>query len=86
MKAPFCAGCLEGAMTKQPWRLKCDYNKGRLREAKKQGQSVSVDQLESTTLGFIAQLKGRPSYAWYTAATVFVNHYPGLTYIYLMKR
>ena len=86
VKAPFCAGCLEGAMTKQPWRLKGDKNKGQLREAKKSGQIVSVDQLESTTPGFIAQLKGRPTNARYTAATVFVDHYSDMTYIYLMKR
>ena len=83
---PMCAGCLEGAMTKKPWRVKSNKNLGKLRKAEKPGQIVSVDQLESTTPGFIAQLKGNPTKFRYTGATVFVDHYSDMTYIHLMKR
>jgi hypothetical protein len=49
------------------------------------GQCVSVDQLESTTPGLIAQLKGIPTTKRYKAATVFVDHYSRLSYVHLQK-
>ena len=54
---PFCAACQYGKMTKRPWRVKGD-NKGMAKTAMHPGQIVSVDQLESTSPGFVAQLKG----------------------------
>jgi hypothetical protein len=51
-----CTGCLFGAMTKVPWRgqeISLE-----VLVATKAGQCVSVDQLISTQVGFIAQLKG----------------------------
>ena len=54
---PFCAACQYGKMTRRPWRVKGD-NKGTANMATDPGQIVSVDQLESTSPGFIAQLKG----------------------------
>jgi hypothetical protein len=79
-----CVGCLFGAMTKVPWR-------GREASlevfvATKAGQCVSVDQLISTQMGFIAQLKGTLTKKCYTAATVFVDHYSRLKYIHLMTK
>jgi hypothetical protein len=47
---------------------------------------VSVDQLESTTLGFIAQLKGKLTTQRYQYGTVFVDHYSRMTYVYLQRR
>ncbi len=47
--------------------------------ATKAGQCVSVDQLISTQVGFIAQLKETLTKKRYTAATVFVDHYSRLT-------
>ncbi len=47
----------------------------------KAGQYVSVDQLISMQVGFIAQLKGTLTKKRYTAATVFVDHYSQLKYI-----
>jgi hypothetical protein len=44
-----------------------------------------VDQLESTTPGLIAQLKGIPTTKWYRAMTVFVDHYSHLSYVHLQK-
>jgi hypothetical protein len=40
----------------------------------------------SMQVGFIAQLKGSLTKKWYTAATVFTNHYSRLQYIHLMTR
>ncbi len=52
----------------------------------KAGQCVSVDQLISTQVGFIAQLKGTLTKKHYTAATVFVDHYSRLKYTHLMTK
>jgi hypothetical protein len=38
------------------------------------GQCVSVEQVELSTAGFIAQLKGRPTTKQYHAATIVVDH------------
>jgi hypothetical protein len=52
----------------------------------KAGQCVSVDQLISTQVGFIAQLKGSLTKKQYTAVTVFVDHCSKLKYIHLMNK
>lgn len=83
VRIPKCAGCLLGAMTKKPWRVKGEKNKKILKTAKKPGDIVSVDQLESSTPGFIGQLKGILTKSKYKAATVFIDHYSDLTYIHL---
>ena len=57
-KKPFCSACQYGKMTKHPWRVKGD-NENATKTATQPGQIVSVDQLESNSLGFIAQLKGK---------------------------
>ena len=58
VKEPRCAGCLFGKMTKVPWRTRSKAN-NKVHEATYPGECVSVDQMESTQAGFVAQLKGR---------------------------
>ena len=82
---PKCAGCLFGKMTKLPWRTKAK-NINKVFEATHAGQCVSVDQLQSTEAGFLAQLKGKLTKRRYTAATVFIDHYSRLRYVHLMNR
>eukprot|EP00970_Alexandrium_tamarense_P018045 scaffold13311_cov105-Alexandrium_tamarense.AAC.1 len=65
---PRCAGCLFGAMTKVPWRAKGKQDTT-IFSATKAGQVVSVDQMISTQVGFVAQLKGRLTTQRYRAAT-----------------
>ena len=71
-------------MTKRPWRVKGD-NKGMTKMATQPGQIVLVDQLESTSPRFIAQLKGTLMQQWYKYAMVFVNQYSRYTFVYLQK-
>jgi hypothetical protein len=80
VKASKCAGCMYGAMTKRPWRTKGIQNKNKIRVATSPGDCISIDQLESLTPGFIAQLKGRLTKKRYGAATIFVNHASHLSY------
>jgi hypothetical protein len=84
VKPPACTGCLFGAMTKVPW--KGQETSSKVFVATKAGQCVSSDQMISTQVGFIAQLKGTLTKKRYTVATVFVNHYSRLKYIHLMTK
>ena len=72
-------------MMKHPWRVKGD-NKNGTKSDTQHGQIVSVDQLESNSPGFIAQLKGKLTQQCYKYATVFVDQFSGYTFIYLQKR
>ena len=45
-----------------------------------------MDQLESNTPGFIAQLKGKLTQQRYHYATVFVDQYSGYTFVHLQRR
>eukprot|EP00957_Ditylum_brightwellii_P124822 9514840-Ditylum_brightwellii.AAC.1 len=71
-------------MTRRPWRGKqtlTSHHKNK--PALHAGQCILVDQMESTTLGFVAQLKGRLTIKRYQAATIFVDHYSRFTYVHL---
>ena len=46
-------------MNTKNWRIKQAINRGSVHSSTKPGDCVSVDQLESTTPGFVAQLKGK---------------------------
>ncbi len=84
VKPPVCAGCLFGTMTKVPWQGKEGKSDHKVFMATKPGQIISVDQMISTQVGFIAQLKGGFTKKQYTVATVFMDHYSRLQYIHLM--
>ena len=81
---PKCQACCYGKQTKRPWRTKRQPR--RIRPCTRPGECVSVDQLESSTIGFIAQLKGILTKRRYKCATVFVDHYSDLTYIHHHSR
>ena len=82
IKPPVCPGCLFGAMTRVPKQSKGRSNT--IFEASKPGEHVSVDQLISTQVGFVAQLKGKLTIKRYKAATVFVDHYSRMRFVHLM--
>lgn len=85
-RVPMCQSCIYGKLTRRPWRTKpSSQDKGKLRAITAPGQCVSVDQLESTTPGLIAQMKGLLTRQRYRAATVFVDHFSGLSYVHLQK-
>ena len=81
---PFCAACQYGKMTKRPWRVKGD-NRGTAKTATHPGQIVSVDQLESMSPRFIAQLKGTLTQQRCKYATAFVDQYSRYTFVCLQK-
>ena len=68
-RTPVCSGCLFGKATKRPWRTRAPPNSLRTPTITCPGACVSVDQLESTTPGLIAQMKGIATIHRYCVAT-----------------
>ena len=84
-KKPFCTACQYGKLMRRPWRVKGEDKKS-TKVATRPGHIVSVDQLESNTPGFIAQLKGKLTQQRYNYATVFVDQFSGYSFVYLQRR
>ena len=82
-ETPKCAACMFGKLTKRAWRSKATAKK--IFTATKPGQCVSVDQMESSIPGFLAQLKGRITGRRYGYATVFVDHFSDYTYVHMSE-
>jgi hypothetical protein len=78
-----CQSCLYGKATKRPWRTKGQSDT--LKEVTLPGQCVSVDQLEAPVAGFIGQNKGFFFCMRYKVATIFVDHFSRLSYVYLKE-
>ena len=81
---PLCTSCLNGKASCRPWRDKPSAQQ-KPRTVTRPGQCVSVDQLVSTTPGLVAQLRGRPTTKRYNVATIFVDHYSGLSFVNIQK-
>lgn len=84
-RQPVCAACMYGKATKRQWRHKSPHNKAESVEPTRPGQVVSVDQMKSPTPGFVAQGTGILTTARYWYATVYVDQYSSLGYLYLQK-
>ena len=82
---PICTSCMYGKASRRPWRSKTPSNNALSKTIAHPGDCVSVDQLASTTPGLIAQLRGIPTKHRYRAATVFVDHHSGLSYVHLQQ-
>ena len=84
-RTPKCAACLYGKATKRSWRTRAKPNRIAPRTVEGPGDCVSIDQLESSTPGLIAQLRGWLTKQRYTTATVFTDHFSDLSYVYLQR-
>jgi hypothetical protein len=84
-KIPMCTACLFGKATKRPWRTKAAPNQIKIGQVTKPGDCVSADQIESITPGLAGQMKGFLTTKRYRAATVFVDHFSGLSYMHIQK-
>ena len=82
---PLCSACLFGKATKRSWRRKGLINRIHRQRFTKPGDCVSVDQLQSPILGFVGQMKGWLDRVQYDIATVFIDHYSGLSYVHVQK-
>ena len=85
VNSPNFAGCLYCSMTERPWRTKSANNQFSIWEAFAPGDCVLLDQMESSTPRFIAQLKGKLTKQSYCADTIFLDHHSDLTYMHLQQ-
>jgi hypothetical protein len=74
---------VRGVMTKLPWCGKELASSQEIFIAAKPGEIVSVDQMESTEVGFFAQLKGSLTKKRNRHCTVFVDHFSRLHFVHL---
>lgn len=84
-QAPTCSACLYAKATRRQWRHKRRRFWTEKSPATKAGEVISVDQLISPTPGFVAQMTGILTKQRYTCATIYVDQYSGLGYVYLQK-
>ena len=79
---PKCPTCAIAKATRRPWRFK---TKKLLKEKSKlkPGQVISIDQMTTTTPGYIAQMTGIPTEHRYTTSTIYVDHATRYAYIHL---
>jgi hypothetical protein len=82
---PKCAACMYGKATRRAWRTKSPVNAIANKQVTAPGAVVSMDQLVSSVPGLIGQMKGFLTRKRYTVATVFVDHFSGMSYVYLQK-
>jgi GAG-pre-integrase domain len=75
-RIPLCPSCMYGKLSRRPWRTKYDYHP--ISNAELPGQFISVDQMESTTPGLIAQMKGIPTRERYHYVTIFCRSCNGI--------
>ena len=80
---PVCSACLFGKATKRAWHTKGPTSS--LAPAQAPGDIVSMDQLESSTPGLVAQSKGKSTNKRFTCATVFVDHFSRLSYVHMQE-
>ena len=82
-----CPSCLYGAAHRHSWQTGKQY--AHLKEAKAPGDVISVDQLELSVPGFIAQEKMNVQFKLtkqrFQVATVFVDHFSCLSYVHVHK-
>ena len=82
-RIPKCQSCLYGRATKRPWSTKCQPR--HIKTVTKPGACMSVDQLESPVAGFVGQNKGSFFRKRYKVATIFVDHFSRLSFVYLQE-
>jgi Reverse transcriptase (RNA-dependent DNA polymerase) len=82
---PKCAACMYGKATRRAWRTKTPVNAIANKQVTAPGAVVSMDQLVSAVPGLIGQMKGFLTRKRYMVATVFVDHFSGMSYVYLQK-
>ena len=81
---PPCPSCLYGKSTHRSWRTKTPH--GTIAPlATKPGDCISVDQMESSIPGFVAQNVGKLTKQRFKYATIFVDQASKLGYVHVHK-
>jgi GAG-pre-integrase domain len=83
-KIPLCPACVFGKMTRRKWPSSASTTSITPDDCNV-GDMVSVYQLQSSTPGLIAQMKGIPTRRRYYVATIYVDHKSDYTYVHLQQ-
>jgi transposase InsO family protein len=82
-KPPLCNDCYSAAACKTAWRHKPNKDEAKnRRENLAPGEVVSVDQIESSIPGLLAQITGSLTRRRIVGSSVYVDHGSDLSYIY----
>ena len=84
-RGPMCNDCYSASATRTPWRTEPDKQKknaGNKRSSLSPGDVVSIDQLESSTPGFIGQITGMLTKQMIVGSTIFVDQASDFSYVY----
>ena len=79
---PVCSACMGGMITRKNWRNN-PRKQYKVANVTKPGERVSVDMLVSPTPGLIAQMSSFLTKKRYWYATVYLDNYSWLGYVYL---
>jgi hypothetical protein len=71
-----------GKATRRPWRTRAPVNQLQVPPATAPGAVVSVDQLISSTPGFVGQMRGSLTLQRYKVSTIFIDHFSRLSYVH----
>ena len=82
LESPVCKACQYGKQHRRPWRTKGQQSK--IKPVRVPGQCVSVDKMESSLDGFVAQLKDSLTKRRYKGATIFRDHATNYIHVSLM--
>ena len=85
-RVPKCSSCIYEKMTRRAKRTKNEQSRINACAITGPGACVSVDQLESRTMGLIGHMKGRPTVQRYRCDTVYIDHYSRMSFIHLQKQ
>jgi hypothetical protein len=80
---PKCPACIYGKATRRRWHTKGSLKTNLPCVVTQPGKCVSVNTLQSPTLGLVAQAKGTLTNCHYNYATVFVDQYSALNYVHI---
>ena len=84
-RPPKCPACLSGKATKRPWRTRAPANALSVPTVNAAGDAVAVDQLESTTPGLLAQMRGFITNRRLHHATVFVDMFSHVGFVHCQE-
>ena len=81
---PFCTTCQYGKLTRKPWQSK-KVPMSPIQKAMFSDQIISINQLKSSTAGFIAQFKGKLTTQRYWHSEVFMDQHSRYAYVHLQQ-
>jgi len=82
-RPPMCNDCCGAKATRRPWGTSAGKgNASHIKPATNPGDVVSVDQLESSIPGFIAQMTGKLTRQRIVGSTVYVDHASDCSFVF----